>query len=34
MKYKYKIDKKKLKQANKLKKLILKFQKMYEKEVI
>ena len=33
-KYKYKIDKKKLKQANKLKKLILKFQNMYEKEVI
>jgi hypothetical protein len=35
-KYKYKIDKKKfkkkLKQANKLKKLILKFQNMYEKE--
>ena len=35
---KYKIDKKKfkkkLKQANKLKKLILKFQNMYEKEVI
>ena len=37
-KYKYKIDKKKfkkkLKQANKLKKLILKFQNMDEKEVI